>query len=218
MCRFYVQSGSNEVLQLGANLLLEASDGPPYQDPDGDNFAPIDFTNSTTCDSYIGGLGGRNGVVQFNSFISWPEGSVSPRVIHAVWVLTENIPPNQKVLVMQIAFSGAQAVLKGQMVVVGSTAYTRTVQCGPGAVPQVITTPPADAPAVVVPVFSSDNTAAIVLGVLFGASILVLIAVLLCVWNSKKPRKKRGFEELDPQIQDDFMAVAKAALRENEYL
>lgn len=217
ICQFTLQT-DEVVVTVGCDLKLYSDTGP-YQDPLGDNFAPPGFPNATNCDSFLSAKEGRIGILKDVSFIQW--GDTSPFVVSAVLVLDSNyrLEPGSRTLLLQLAFKGPvnETVAKGTFFIIGpgSVYWSAKVVCGQEKSTVVLSTSPAPPPITSTPTpgLSGGIVAVIVIVVLLLAALGVLIVFVAVRFCKRKKKVQYTFDGLDSDLQQDFEAVARAALR-----
>jgi hypothetical protein len=202
---------------IGCDMKLSGP-SPPYQDPAGDNFAPPSYPNTTSCDSYLSANNGRYGIQTDVTFIQW--GTTSPFVISGVWVLQPDqvLKVGQSVMLLQLAFPGSinQTDLSGTFFLVGpgSVYWSAEVKCGlvRETVSLVTGTPIPATTTTPVPV-DSGSIVGIVIGMIIVSLVTILLVVLAVRFCKRRRRVERSFDGMDVELQEDFQAVARAAMR-----
>lgn len=217
VCHFTLHT-DQVVATVGCDLKLFSS-AAPYQDPLGDNFAPPGFPEVTNCDSFLAARGGREGIMTDVSFISW--GTTYPYVVSAVLVLKQdqNILPGTDTLLLQLAFSGQinETVVMGTFFIIGpgSVYWSAPVVCGQEKQTVVLATspPPFTSPAASPNGTSGGMVAGIVIGVILLVALVLLVVFVAVRFCRRKKKVQYAFDGLDSDLQADFQAVARAALR-----
>ncbi len=218
VCHFTLHSEDTMVASIGCDLKL-FSEFPPYQDPAGDNFAPPAFPNTTSCDSFLSARDGRLSIMTEVSFIQW--GGTSPFVVSAVLILRGEkfILPNSDTLLLQLAFPGKinETVVKGTFFIIGpgSVYWSAPVECGQEK--RTVSLVTSQSPPVTTlpqPGLSGGSIAGVVIGLLLALALAGLVLVVLVRFCRRKKKVQRTFDGLDIELQEDFQAVARAALRE----
>ena len=201
---------------MGADLRLRSSPGGPYQDPSVGNFMP---EGEQTCDSYISGINGGKSLNQALSFVIW--GTVEPYVINVIWVQQSNDwPSNSSSLALQIAFTRTpSSVIDGvfQLIAPSGISWAVPVRFDPNiqlSATTSVTTPGSDGTST--PADEGINGASVT-GIIIGVILLfsgVLVLVLVSRYFYRRNLVTRDIDAFEPAVQEDFLAVARAALRE----